>query len=168
MPKFLALIFILFLAGCSGTYAPLPTTKQVDLERYQGTWYEIARYKHFFERGCKNVSAEYTLEADQVRVTNRCTKIDDNATKEAHGVAYASDTTNAKLRVSFFRPFYGDYWILDLDKNYQYALVGAPNREYLWILNRTKKMQKNTLDAIVAKLDTLGFDANKLIWTIQE
>lgn len=164
---FLATLF--FFVGCAQKHAPLPTVKQVELQKYIGDWYEIARFEHFFEEGCKNVSATYVLKTNgEIKVTNRCTMLEDDRKKEAIGVAYATDTTNAKLKVSFFRPFYGDYWILELADDYSYALVGAPSREYLWILSRTKNLDTVTKENLIAKITALGFDAAKLIWTIQE
>jgi apolipoprotein D and lipocalin family protein len=164
---FLATLF--FFVGCAPKYAPLPTVKQVELHKYIGDWYEIARFEHFFEEGCKNVSATYALKTNgDIKVTNRCTMIEDDRKKEAIGVAYATDNTNAKLKVSFFRPFYGDYWIIALADDYSYALVGAPSREYLWILSRTKTLDTATKENLIAKITDLGFDAAKLIWTVQE
>lgn len=164
----IALVSIFFI-GCSTKYPDLKTVDSVDIERYKGTWYEIARFDHFFEKGCKNVTATYELKDDgNIKVINRCTKIDDNKEKEAIGVAYAVDENNSKLKVSFFRPFYGDYHILDLASDYSYVLVGTPSREYLWILSRTKTINSNIKNKILEKLPSLGFDSKKFIWTIQE
>jgi len=161
-------ISIVFL-GCTNKYPYLDTVKSVDIQKYKGTWYEIARFEHFFEKGCKNVTATYELKDDSdIKVINSCVNIDDNSKKQATGVAFVTDKTNSKLRVSFFRPFYGDYWILDLDKDYTYALVGTPSREYLWILSRTKTIPKNIKQKLVNKISKLGFEKEKLIWTIQE
>jgi apolipoprotein D and lipocalin family protein len=88
--------------------------------------------------------------------------------KEAIGRAYATDDTNSKLKVSFFRPFYGDYWVIILDENYDYVVVGTPSREYLWILARKPILDEKIKNEILQKLPTLGFDASKLIWTTQE
>ena len=159
----------IFFVGCSTKHAKLPTSKSVDLNSYKGTWFEVARFEHFFEKGCKNVTATYKLlENEKVQVINRCTKIDTNKKKEATGIAYASDDTNSKLKVSFFRPFYGDYWIIDVDKDYKTALVGSPSREYLWILNRSKTIDEKTKQRLLFKANSLGFDTSKFIWTIQE
>ena len=168
--KSLILICIMFLfTACSSKNPPLQTVEKVDLERYLGTWYEIARYEHFFEKDCKNVTANYSMMNEEtIKVINRCTKIQTNEKKEALGRAYATDNTNSKLKVSFFRPFYGDYWVLILDKNYDYVIVGTPNRKYLWILSRTSKLDEKIKNEILEKLPSLGFDASKLIWTIQE
>lgn len=165
----LSILFSLFIGGCSSKNPPLQTVNNVDIQKYKGTWYEIARFEHFFEKGCKNVTATYEIKEDgDLKVINRCTKIDTNEKKEATGVAYATDETNSKLKVSFFRPFYGDYYILDLASDYSYALVGNPNRELLWILSRTKTLDENIKNSILKKLPALGFDANKFIWTIQD
>ncbi len=165
---FIITVLILF-TGCFTKYPNLQTVKQVDIEKYKGTWYEIARFEHFFEKGCKNVTATYELQKDgYIKVINRCIMIEDGEKKEALGVAYAVDKTNSKLKVSFFKPFYGDYYIIDLADDYSYALVGSPSREYLWILSREKTISESLKRDILKKLPTLGFDSNKFIWTIQE
>ncbi len=160
---------ILLFTACSSKNPPLQTVQKVDINRYLGTWYEIARYEHFFEKDCKNVSANYSMLDEQtIKVVNRCTNMLTNEKKEAIGRAYATDDTNSKLKVSFFRPFYGDYWVMILDENYDYVVVGTPSREYLWILCRKPILDEKIKNEILQKLPTLGFDASKLIWTIQE
>ena len=171
--KFLKLLaissFIILFTACSSKNPPLQTVEKVELNKYLGSWYEIARYEHFFERDCKNVTANYSMiDSETIKVINRCTKIQTNEKKEAIGRAYAIDESNSKLKVSFFRPFYGDYWVLMLDENYKYAVVGTPSREYLWILARTSKLDEKIKKDILKKLPSLGFDTSKLIWTIQE
>ena len=168
--KTLTLIcMVLLFTACSSKNPPLQTVQKVDINRYLGTWYEIARYEHFFEKDCKNVSANYSMLDEQtIKVINRCTNMLTNEKKEAIGRAYATDETNSKLKVSFFRPFYGDYWVMILDENYDYVVVGTPSREYLWILCRKPILDKKIKNEILQKLPTLGFDASKLIWTIQE
>ena len=170
MKNYLLLLTLsLFFVGCSTKHPHLETVKSVDIQKYKGTWYEIARFEHFFEKGCKNVTATYELKSDgDIQVINRCTMIENQKKKEATGVAYAVDSTNSKLKVSFFRPFYGDYYILDVSSDYSYALVGAPSRELLWILSRTKTIDESTKEKILAKLPQLGFDKEKFVWTIQE
>jgi apolipoprotein D and lipocalin family protein len=164
----IGLVSILFI-GCSTKYPDLKTVEHVNIQKYKGTWYEIARFDHFFEKGCKNVTATYHVKDNgNLQVINKCTNIEDNTEKEAFAVAYPIDKTNSKLKVSFFRPFYGDYYIIDLANDYSYALVGNPNRELLWILSRTKTMTNKTKNKILEKLPALGFDTNKFIWTIQE
>jgi apolipoprotein D and lipocalin family protein len=160
---------VLLFTACSSKNPPLQTVQKVDINRYLGTWYEIARYEHFFEKDCKNVSANYSMLDEQtIKVVNRCTNMLTNEKKEAIGRAYATDDTNSKLKVSFFRPFYGDYWVMILDENYDYVVVGAPSREYLWILARKPILDEKIKNEILQKLPNLGFDASKLIWTIQE
>lgn len=160
---------LVFFVGCSTKYADLPTSKSVDINSYKGTWYEVARFEHFFEKGCKNVTATYNLTKDEkIKVINTCTMIDDNKKKEAKAIAYAIDDTNSKLKVSFFRPFYGDYWIIDVNEDYTVALVGSPSREYLWILSREKTINQATKQRLLTKAQSFGFDTNKFIWTIQE
>ena len=168
--KLLAFVSITILfTACSSKNPPLQTVQKVEIDRYLGTWYEIARYEHFFEKDCKNVTANYSMMNEEtIKVINRCTKIQTNEKKEAMGRAYAIDESNSKLKVSFFRPFYGDYWVLMLDENYKYAVVGTPSREYLWILARTSKLDEKIKNEILQKLPTLGFETSKLIWTIQE
>ena len=160
---------VLLFTACSSKNPPLQTVQKVDINRYLGTWYEIARYEHFFEKDCKNVSANYSMLDEQtIKVVNRCTNMITNEKKEAIGRACAVDDTNSKLKVSFFRPFYGDYWVMILDENYDYVVVGTPSREYLWILCRKPILDEKIKNEILQKLPTLGFDASKLIWTIQE
>ena len=164
----LSIMALFTLGGCSKNYPPLKTVNKVDIERYSGRWYEIARYDHAFERGCSNVTATYTLQEDgKIGVLNRCTT-EEEGVKEADGVAYATDDSNSKLKVSFFRPFYGDYWILMLDEGYGYAVVGEPSREYLWILSRRPTLEPEIRADILAGLPELGYDSARLIWTEQE
>jgi len=163
----IATFLLITMMGCSKPYPPLDTVKEVDLQKYLGTWYEIARYEHYFEKGCRDVSATYALKEDgDIKVVNRCTK-EDGETKEALGVAYAVDSSNSKLKVSFFRPFYGNYWIIMLDDGYRYAVVGDPSREYLWILSRTPKLEEETKKKILNRLPEMGYSAVPLIWTPQ-
>lgn len=164
------LIVSLFFVSCA-TKEPtdLKTVQKVDLQRYLGDWYEIARYEHKFQKDCKNVKANYSLRDDKkIQVINSCTKMSTNEFKEAKAVAYSVDDTNSKLKVSFFRPFYDDYWILDLDDDYKYAIIGTPTKEYLWILSREKTISDEVLNKLLEKITNMGFDKSKLIYTIQE
>jgi apolipoprotein D and lipocalin family protein len=157
------------VSGCVGTKpAPLPTVPAVDLARYAGSWYEIARTPNWFEAKCAGgVQAHYTLEGDRVRVRNRCLTCDGKPT-EARGVArVVPGSGNAKLRVSFFWPFYGDYWILALDPGYQWALVGEPSRRYAWILARTPALDAAALEEMLARAAALGFDREAFLFTRQ-
>lgn len=157
----------LLMFGCSTHYPPLKTVDKVEIESYLGRWYEIARYEQFFEKGCSDVRATYSLkENGDIKVLNECIK--EGKLSQANGVAYATDISNSKLKVSFFRPFYGNYWILMLGDNYEYALIGDPSREYLWILSRTNKISEKLKRKILKKLPEFGYTQDKLIWTEQK
>lgn len=159
-------IIFLCLAFIFGWSDELKTVAHVDLERYLGKWYEIARYDHSFERGCSEVEAIYTKRDDgMIGVLNRCFIKDNNKTKEAHGRAKVVDEeTNSKLKVTFFWPFYGNYWIIELAEDYRFVVVSEPKKEYFWILSRTPVMEQADLDGILERTTALGFDARKLIW----
>lgn len=146
----------------------LQTVAHVDLKKYMGLWYEIARLPQKFEKDCVGVTAEYRLQENgKVEVINTCRKNSCDATPYSKiGKAYVADeVSQSKLRVSFFWFFYGDYWILELGSNYEYAVVGAPNREYFWILSRTPELPKELTQEIVMKFKAKGFDLDKLEWT---
>ena len=142
----------------------------VDLNRYLGTWYEIARYPHSFEENCYASQANYTMHQDgYIQVINRCRLGGfDGEVNEAEGKAWVVDkTTNAKLKVQFFWPFSGKYWVIALDPEYQYAVVGHPSREYLWILNRSQKMDPQLYEKLLQEIEKQGYDTTKLITTPQ-
>jgi len=172
------LIFLSFmiiaLNGCSkvpkNSLPELQTVSHVDLDRYLGKWYEIARYPHSFEEGCYAATAFYEKKKDgAIQVTNQCRMGSlEGEVNEAVGRATVSDKkTNAKLKVQFFWPFKGNYWIVYLDPEYRTAVVSEPNRQFLWILSRTPKMNPETLTAIKEKLIKKGFDLQYLILTPQ-
>ena len=146
---------------------PLAVVPQVDLSRYMGTWFEIASFPQRFQKGCTDSRAEYRVLPDgDVEVLNSCLK--DGKVDTAKGKAWVMDkTTNAKLKVSFFWPFRGDYWIIELGRDYEYAVVSAPSRKYLWILSRTPKMEEPKYLEIVGRLKDRGFDVAKLNRTPQ-
>lgn len=171
-----ALLLASLLAGCagSGTAAPdlppLRTVAHVDLDRYVGTWFEIASYPQRFQKGCTATKATYTRREDgQIDVRNRCNRGGLNGSESsAEGKARVVDkATNAKLEVSFFWPFWGDYWIIDLGADYEFAVVGHPGRDYLWILSRTPVLPAATYDAILARLAAQGYDLSRLQRTEQ-
>ena len=139
----------------------------VDLSRYAGRWYEIARLPNRFEKKCADsVTATYTLRSDgKVDVVNRCRKANGEYTTAKGKAKIVDKKTNAKLKVTFFWPFYGDYWILDLGSNYEYAVVGAPNRDYLWILSRTPQLDEQLYQGLLAKMAARGFDTERIIRT---
>lgn len=143
----------------------------VDLNRYSGTWYEIARLPNSFERKLKCASATYTLRDDgKITVLNKGYFISDpQRFSTIKGVAWIPDKNSpAKLKVRFFWPFSGNYWIIDLDKNYKYVLVGDPSFKYLWILCREKKMDENTYNMLLNKAVENGFDVKPIIRVEQD
>jgi len=147
---------------------PLKTVNTVDIEKYLGKWYEIAAFPQSFEKGCTFTTAEYSLKDDgKIEVKNSCIK--DGQPKVAIGEASVDDKrTNSKLDVSFFWPFSGKYWIIALAPDYSYAVIGHPNRKYLWILNRKPKMDAMTYNHLVLLAAGKGFDIRKLVKTVQE
>jgi apolipoprotein D and lipocalin family protein len=143
----------------------LKTVEYVDVVRYMGTWFEIAKFPQRFEKGLVGVTANYTLLPNgKVRVLNRGYKEDFNGKlKTAKGKAWVVDTaTNAKLKVSFFWPFAGNYWILELGKDYEYVVVGDESRKYLWILSRTPQMDEAVYNELLKRVQDKGFDISKL------
>ncbi len=163
---------LLNMIGCVNmskqTSTPLPVVPYVDLNRYTGVWYEIARYPHSFQEGCVGSKATYTLRDDgKISVLNECyDKSFSGKIRSAKGKAWVVDKeTNAKLKVSFFWPFAGDYWIIDLGTNYEYAVIGNPTREYLWILSRTREMEGELYEAILSRLKDNHYDTSRLIKT---
>lgn len=149
---------------------PPPVAENVDIERYLGTWFEIARADHSFERNCQGVSAYYERREDgAIRVLNRCWQGSlDGELDVAEGRALIRDrTSNARLRVSFFGPFFGDYWILDVAEDYSWAIVSEPQGRYLWILAREPQMDPAVLQARLDFLQALGFDTEGLIYPDQ-
>lgn len=151
-------------------HAPLKTVPHVDLDRYQGRWYEIARLPQRYEKGCHCVYAEYSQNpAGYVEVKNACRKGGPNGKLSVtEGKAYPVEGSgNSKLRVEFFWPFRGDYWILELDPDYAYALVGAPDRESLWILSRTPTLDQDVLERLVQLADRKGFPVEQMLLTDQ-
>jgi len=144
----------------------LEVVPHVDLERYLGKWYEIAHLPAKFQEGCNETTATYTLlDNGTISVLNECKK--NGKTKLAKGKAKVVDkTTNAKLKVTFFWPFYGDYWIIKLGNTYNYAVVGTQNREYLWILSRTPQMDDTLFSELADFVKSKGFKVENLIKTI--
>jgi apolipoprotein D and lipocalin family protein len=145
---------------------PLETVKYVELKKYLGTWFEIAAFPQSFEKGCSCTSATYGLNTDgTLIVKNRC--IRNNKLKVTEGRAFVSDNTNAKLEVQFYWPFRGKYWIIDLARDYSYALVGHPNRNYLRILSRRPTLDEHTYNQLVVNAANKGFDVRQLVKTEQ-
>lgn len=162
---------LLLAAVTSAATSPLPVVPQVDLKRYTGTWHEIARLPNRFQRACvADTQATYTLRPDgKITVLNRC-RTASGSTKSATGTARVADAKgpNSKLKVTFFWPFSGDYWIIGLDAEYRWALVGEPGRDYLWILSRTPKLEEATYRHIVELARQQGFPTGSLMTTPQQ
>lgn len=160
------LILTYFKTSHAGSSFPdLQTVENVDLSRYVGQWFEIARYPNSFQKNCIASSALYTLNKDgEIEVLNKCIDANSGQPRQAKGRAWIIDhKSNAKLKVSFFWPFRGDYWIIDLDKNYEYAVIGTPSRKYLWILARKSTMDDELLKSILQKAALQGFDPSIVI-----
>jgi apolipoprotein D and lipocalin family protein len=154
---------MLFSSCCTKKHLPLETVPAVDLNKYAGKWYEIAKYPFRFEKGCRCVTAEYSLtEKEYVTVTNRCIKTDGKLSSIDGKAFVVKGSNNAKLKVQFFWPFRGNYWIIDLASDYSYAVVSEPKRKYLWILSRTDKLEPQVYDEILKTLTGRGFDTLKL------
>lgn len=172
----LALSTLAFVTSCATSTTerrklpPLEAVPSVDLSRYLGTWYEIASFPQSFQRGCTATTATYSLREDgDIDVLNRCRKDRvDGEERSAKGRARVVDrATNAKLEVSFFRPFWGDYWVIDLADDYSYAVVGHPGRDYLWILARSPTLSGAVYDRVVGNLEAKGYETARLVRTAQ-
>lgn len=177
---FLLLSTISIMATLNGqdrSDQPLEVVGSVDLKRYQGTWYEIARLPNGFQKKCAgDVSATYTLLDDgQIKVVNRCLTESGKVTEvEGRAKLAGDELPNSKLKVRFaprilsFLPFvWGNYWIIELDSAYTHAVIGEPDREYLWILSRTPKMDENVMEGILVRMKEKGFDVSKILKTRQ-
>lgn len=164
---------LLVLAGCApGKYAglaPPRTVEQVDLDRYLGVWYEIASIPNSFQRGCVATKATYAKRPDgRIQVVNECRQDTlDGPIRRAEGVAWVDDNDPARLKVQFFWPFRGDYWIIELDPDYRYAVVGHPSREYLWILARSPAMDPTLYQDLLNRIVKQGYDPADLRRTPQ-
>jgi len=178
----LSLLLAASLVSCAGSArsdsdaaGPMSTVESVDLQRYVGLWYEIAKIPNRFQKNCdRGTTARYELREDgRITVINQCTE-EDGKLSRAEGVAKVVDpVSNAKLKVSFvsflgWRPFWGDYWILGLDADYQWAVVGSPDRKYGWILARTPELDEDTLQGIFSILSTNGYDTDRFVLSAPE
>ena len=162
--------FDVFSSGQVGNSSVPQPSKPVDLNRYLGRWYELGSYRAPFQDGCTATHADYSLNSDgSIRVLNSCRKGGLSSNEElAEGRAEVVEgSNNAKLRVSFFGPFYGDYWVLDHATDYSWAIVGEPSGKYLWLLSRTAHPSKATLKHIEGRVAEMGYDMKLLNWTEQ-
>ena len=169
--KNLLVLIAALLSACTGIPDGVTAINGFDINRYTGTWYEIARLDHRFERGLNNISATYTLKGDgSVKVLNKGWNQADGEWEQAEGKAYfVEQPDQGRLKVSFFGPFYGGYNIIDLDKkDYSYSMVTGPDKSYLWILSRSRQLPKATLEALIEKAKQLGFATDKLIFVNQD
>lgn len=168
---FLLLLINLTLMSTENAQAQeLKTVPHVDLEKYAGKWYEIASFPQRFQKGCQYTTATYTpTDKGYVLVENRCRKHgkDGKKTYVKAKAFVVKNSGNAKLKVQFFWPFKGKYWIIDLADDYTYAVVSHPNRQYLWILSRKPDMDKFAYEKILAGLKEKRFDLSKLSKTVQ-
>lgn len=167
---FVLLIGFALVAPSRAAEKPLRTVASVDLDRYLGRWFEIASYPAWFQKNCTAVTADYSLREDgRIKVVNSCHKGSlEGKFKQSTGRAKVVDGSgSAKLKVSFFGPFWGDYWIIDLDPDYRWAVVGVPSRKYLWILSRTPQMDDETYKGIIMRLRDQGYDPARLNRTLQ-
>jgi apolipoprotein D and lipocalin family protein len=165
----MVILFIATAGGCQTNQSEkmdYSTVNQLDLKRYMGTWYEIARFDHSFERGLTGVTATYEIKPDgKISVINQGYKNSpDGKRKKAVGKAKQPNPSDpGKLKVSFFLFFYADYFILELDKEYQWAMIGSSSDKYLWILSRTPSLDEEILNIILQKARLRGYDTGKLI-----
>ncbi|MCQ2110397.1 MAG: lipocalin family protein [Bacteroidaceae bacterium] len=143
-----------------------PTATRVDLDRYLGKWYEIARYDHAFEKGMTHCTAQYSLKTNG-KIKFRNNGIKNGKYRESEGIAKTT-AVNGRLRVSFFRPFYSDYRILMLAPDYSYVLVGGASSRYLWILSRTPELPQETIADLLWEARGRGYDTSKLVWVSQK
>ncbi len=176
--SFLTIITIIIittsLVSCKTQKTMIDNTvvKELDIQKYLGTWYEIARFDHSFERGLVGVTAKYSMRNDgKIKVLNSGYKNNlDGKISQAVGKAKIPDPINepAKLKVSFFLFFYGDYYVMELDNDYQWAVIGSSSDKYLWILSRKPQMEKELYNELLAKLQQRGYDVSKLIMVEQK
>jgi apolipoprotein D and lipocalin family protein len=183
IPALFLPIFLVCAATISGQQnesketAALATVTSVDLKRYSGKWFEIARYENKFQKQCVgNTTATYTVKANgKIEVVNECLKKNGEIERAKGEARIVDKNTNAKLEVRFAPPalsfipaVWGDYWIVELDDNYQYTVVSDPKRKYFWILSRTPEISDATYQNILRRAEKLGFDPAKVIKTPQK
>lgn len=167
-PLFIMIILTSFFCGACAQKTNVQTVPSVDLNKYLGKWHEIATIPQSFQKDCYFSTAEYSLsDKGYINVENRCIKGFENGEKKyIKGKAFVvKNSGNAKLKVQFFWPFKGNYWIIDLAPDYSYAVVGDPTKKYLWILSRTPEMDESTYQEIMKKLKTIGYDLSRLTKT---
>jgi apolipoprotein D and lipocalin family protein len=166
---FLQFFFASLLLSCKSTPVPVKPINNFDIEKYAGYWYEIARIDNRFEKGLTNVSAEYILVGNSIKIVNKGVKLADNKYHEVRGKAiFAKHNHTGHLKVSFWGPWYGNYIIFYLDKNYQYAFIAGDSHEYLWLLSKTPTIDESIVQQFKEKAQIMGFDVNKIIMVDQQ
>jgi apolipoprotein D and lipocalin family protein len=171
MKQYFFILLAVMIFNSTNAQKKPEVVSSVDLNRYKGLWHEIARLPNYFERKLKCTSATYSIRDDgKIAVVNKGNYITDpQKTNSAKGVAWIPDKNSpAKLKVQFFWPFSGDYWIMHLDKDYRYVLVGEPSLKYLWILAREKKMDEQTYQMLLKKAVDNGYDVKTIIRVEQD
>jgi len=167
IPVSLGIIGLVLLSSCSvGIPKGATAVKNFDADRYLGKWYEIARFDYRFEKDMDNVTAEYSKNPDgSIRVQNRGYNYVKKEWKQSVGEArFVDDKTEARLKVSFFKPIWAGYNVIELDDNYQYALVVGNNLKYIWILSRTTTIPENVRQKFLEKAKSIGYNTDELIW----
>lgn len=172
----LSMTIALLAVGCAPTTTerlglePPVTISDFEIERYDGVWFEIGNYPNTFQAGCAGTTAEYRIQDNgEVTVDNSCTV--NGEPNQVQGIARPVDLDEGKLEVSFFGPFFGDYWIVELGEedgptaDYTYAAVTSPSRDFLWILSRTPTLDEGTLDGIFERLEEQGIDRERFVFT---
>jgi apolipoprotein D and lipocalin family protein len=170
MKALIITILLTFLSACTAIPEGIKPIADFEVNRYVGKWHEIARLDNRYERGLDQITAEYSLRDDGgINVTNSGVNVESGKRESAEGKAYfIGKPTVGSLKVSFFGPFYGGYHIIDLDReNYGYAMIAGSDRDYLWILSRTPKLDEAVLNSLTAKAKTLGYATEKLIFPKQ-
>jgi|APCry1669193181_1035450.scaffolds.fasta_scaffold07541_2 apolipoprotein D and lipocalin family protein len=165
------LLICFFLNSCTGIPEGIVAVDDFEINRYLGTWYEVARLDHRFERGLENISANYSLRAEGgIDVLNKGWDTQAKEWHQALGKAHFANLANkGMLEVSFFGPFYGAYNIIELDKkDYSYAMITGPDRSFFWILSRTKQLPPATMQSLIKQAKTLGFDTDQFIYVKQD
>ena len=154
-----ALLAAWALVGCAAAPDPtMPTVAAVDLARYAGRWYEVAALPNRFQSQCvADTQARYRAMGDEIEVVNRCRRADGKVEGITGVAKVVPDSGNAQLRVSFFKPFYGDYWVLALTPDYRWVLVGEPGRKFGWVLSRTPQLAPADLADALARAEALGY-----------
>jgi apolipoprotein D and lipocalin family protein len=166
----LGLIALIFLKSCKTIPKSAAAVKPFQVENYLGKWYEIARFDYRFEKNLNNTTANYSLNSDgTIKVENGGYNYRKGIWKKATGKAkFVGSSNEAKLKVSFFGPFYAGYNVVALDDNYTYALVAGKNLNYLWLLSREKSIPENIKQSFLQKAKEIGYDTKKLVWVKQD